>query len=119
MKLKNKEGWELARANNQDVYGKGVLDYAERWADLMEAQMEAGHKLEDIAHRTSHEADTDGITGFMQGCAVSTLAQAWEHGEQLRRWHNLAIQIGDEGERANKSGAVLNPALLSIGGGDE
>ncbi len=76
--------------------------------------MAAGRKLEDVAEATSREADTNGITGFMYGAAVSTLAQVWEHGEQLRRWHNLATQIGTEGEEANERGGTLNPALLNI-----
>ena len=47
------------------------------------------------------------------GCAVSTLAACREHGEALRRWHNLRMQIDTEGARANESGGVLHPALLS------
>lgn len=48
------------------------------------------------------------------GMAVSMLVQCWEHGEQLRRWHNLETQIGDEGEKANALGGALNPAVLNI-----
>jgi hypothetical protein len=51
----------------------------------------------------------------MYGAGVSMLSQVWEHGEQLRTWHNLKTQLRDEGERANKSGGVLNPALLNVG----
>jgi hypothetical protein len=114
MKLKDKAGWEKGLANNQDPYGKACYTYAERWADLMEAEMAKGKPLADCAKPTSHDADTEGITGFMYGCAVSTLAAVWEQGEELRRWHNLDSQIRDEGERANESGGVLNPALLNI-----
>ena len=42
------------------------------------------------------------------------LSQVWEHGEELRRWHNLDTQIHDEGEKANDEGSVLNPALLGV-----
>lgn len=101
--------------NSQDGYSLGVVTYFERWANLMEAKIAEGSKLEDIAEETSHTADTEGITGFMYGCAVQALAYFWEHGEQLRRWHNLDTQIGIEGEKANEAGGVLNPALLSIG----
>jgi len=80
--------------------------------------MAKGKKLEEIAHSTSHKADTDGITGFMYGAAVETLANVWEHGEALRQWHNLETQIGTEGEEANKRGATLDPALLVIKGKD-
>jgi hypothetical protein len=54
----------------------------------------------------------------MYGAAVSVLSSCWEHGEELRRWHNLDVQIHDEGEKANETGAVLNPAIMCIGKSD-
>ena len=95
-------------------YGLRVVTYGEEWAELMEERIEHGDTLASIANETSRKADTDGITGFMYGCAVSALSQFWVHGEELRRWHNLDTQIGDEGERANEGGGTLNPALLNI-----
>lgn len=97
-------------------YSKGVIDFTERWAALMEARLDQGENLADIARQTSNEADTEGITGFMYGCAVQALAHFWEYGGQLRRWHNLDCQIGNEGERANESGGILNPAIITIKG---
>src|SRR4030042_6529589 len=35
MKLKDKEGWDMTVAANQDPYGAAGVGYAERWADLM------------------------------------------------------------------------------------
>ncbi len=121
--MKLKQGTEAEYAayvekNSHDGYSKAVVDYAERWANLMEKAMGDGAKLEDVADSLSDSADTDGITGFMYGCAVSALSHFWEYGEQLRRWHNLKTQIHHEGEKANESGGVLNPALLNIGGSD-
>ena len=115
MNKKDPIGWQKFVEMNDDPYGKACVDYAERWADLMEVKLVLGEKLETVAEKTSHDADTDGITGFMYGAAVSMLALCWEHGEELRRWHNLATQLKDEGEKANLSGGVLNPALLVIG----
>jgi hypothetical protein len=103
-------------AKNSDPYGKGVVDYTERWVALMEGAIAGGKKLEDIAEETSHLADTDGITGFMYGCAMQALAHFWVHGEPLRIWHNLKTQLHHEGEKANAEGGVLNPAILNIGG---
>ncbi len=114
MKLADEAGWQKSKLLNSDSYGKCVMEYAERWARLMQIEMDNGKNLEDVAEATSREADIEGITGFMYGCAVSHLAWYWEYGDQLRRWHNLDIQIGNEGEKANESGGVLNPALLSI-----
>lgn len=114
-KLKDDAAWKEGLANNQDPYGSGIYRYAAKWASLMERELLAGKKLTDIAKATSHKADEEGITGFMYGAAVSVLSLCWEHGEELRRWHNLDTQIGTEGERANESGGVLNPAALLIG----
>ena len=95
---------------NPEPYSLECFNFAERWANVMEEKMSNGEKLEDIAKQTSFDV-AEGITGFMYGMAVSILSQCWKHGEQLRQWHNLATQIRDEGEKANKNGAVLNPAM--------
>jgi len=115
MNIKDQEVWDSWVANNQDPYGSAIIRYAEAWANLMEAHMADGEALADCAEATSHAANTEGISGFMYGAAVATLSSSWEHGEELRRWHNLDTQIGDEGEKANESGGVLNPAVLGLG----
>ncbi len=107
MILIDKEGWEHCKENNQDGYGSAVIRYAERWANLMEAKIADGAKLEEIADHASHEADTEGITGFMYGCAVNILAHVWERGDQLRRWHNR--EYGYDGD------GTVNPAVLTVG----
>ncbi len=102
--------------NTQDFHTTGVVTFLEKWAALMEERISAGATVADCAKDTSNLADADlGISGFMYGCAVSALATFWEHGEALRRWHNLDTQIGTEGVAANESGGALNPALLTIG----
>ena len=115
IELTDEAGWQKFKTVNSDGYGGAVVTYSERWARLMQVEMANGKNLEDVADATSQEADLEGITGFMYGCAVSTLAACWKYGDQLRRWHNLKTQLGNEGEKANESGGVLNPALLSIG----
>lgn len=55
--------------------------------------------------------DPDLITEVME----PFFASVWEHGEELRRWHNIKYQIRDEGAKANETGAVINPAIISIG----
>lgn len=114
MQIKDAAAWQKRVAANQDPYGKIAIEYAERWANLMEQRMAEGNDLDSIADNASREADTVGITGFIYGAAVQALATSWEHGEQLRRWHNLKTQIHNEGERANESGGALNPAVLNI-----
>ena len=115
MSLRDPEGWAKSVAANTDGYGACGLRFAERWACMMEGAMAKGESLIICAKRLSRLADSEGITGFMYGCAVSVLAQVWTHGDALRRWHNLDTQIGKEGEHANETGGTLNPALLSLG----
>lgn len=108
------EEYNKAKEINNDPYGSSILQYADYWATLMEKSIDEGKSIPDVAKSLSHEADTDVITGFMYGVAVAHLSYFWEHGEELRKWHNLDCQIGNEGEKANESGGVLNPAILSV-----
>lgn len=113
--LRNTPAWRSWVEKNQDPYGAACVRYADKWARIMEAEIARGVALVDCAERAASVADDEGITGFMYGCAVGMLAEAWVHGEQLRRWHNRKTQFGTEGDEANESGGVLNPALLRIG----
>ena len=114
MKFKDQDSWEKCVKINDDFYGAGILRFAERWANLMEEYIEKGVSLEDCVKEASRKADTEGITGSMYGYAVSILADVWEYGEELREWHNLDTQIGDEGEKANKEGKVLVPTIITV-----
>ncbi len=92
---------------NDDPYSKAVVDYAIRWADLMEADMQLSSDFKGIAEETSFKADTEGITGFMQGAAVHGLSQFWEYGDILRSWHNGKYNYHGDG--------VVNPAIITLG----
>lgn len=115
MQVKDEAAYKKYVNDNLGPYGSGVIRFEQRWMELMEQRLERGETIDQCAESTANEADSEGITGFMYGCAVSSLAHHWVHGEALRRWHNRTTQIGDEGERANENGGVLNPALLCIG----
>jgi hypothetical protein len=116
LSLKDPDGWKECVNNNSDPYGGACVRFAENWGRLMQARLEQGAKIGDIADECCSIADgPEGITGFMYGAAVSILSHVWEHGEELRHWHNLKTQIGTEGEKANESGGTLNPAVLRFG----
>jgi hypothetical protein len=106
---------KIVEMNSDDAYSYATIKYACTWGNLMEKLMSEENTLEDIWEKASHDADTEGITGFMYGFATKILCEFWKHGEELRCLHNRNVQIGDEGEKANKNGGVLNPALLNIG----
>lgn len=84
----------------------GIVRYAERWSQMMEQEIKAGASVAEAAERTNHPADTEGITGFMYGQAVNLLCNYWEHGEELRQWHNQMFDYSGEG--------VVNPAILAL-----
>ncbi len=98
--------WEEGKIVNSDGYGKGIYTYGECWAKLMQVEIKAGNKLENIAEKTSNEADLEGITGFMYGAAVSILSQTWVYGKLLNDWHNAQYNHSGNG--------TVNPALLTI-----
>ena len=102
------EDYKIALENNRNEYGSAVFRYAERWAELMEQDIDATNIYYAIsnAEKRSHEADTEGISGFMYGCAVSILSYVWEYGEPLRQWHN--------GKYGHYGDGVVNPAILTI-----
>lgn len=98
--------------NSKDSYSKGVVDFGERWADLMEKEIAQGKTVVEIAEEASHKADTDGITGFMYGAAVSALSQFWAHGKDLAKWHNR--QYLPEVDAATEEGGTVNPAIITV-----
>lgn len=128
----NKERWKEWVEANTDFYGRGVITYAARWANLMEAEIQrrelipAGEPetwtadekaawqngsiqvINETADALSHKADIGGITGFMYGAAVQTLSESWLYGEWLHRWHNK--DYGHEDAEG-----VVNPAIITIG----
>lgn len=115
---------EIPAEEMSKAYGAVVVWTAVAWADEMERLLDAAPADEPVvvadiaseAFNTVNDAlGVRSLTGFQYGIAVSLLAQTWEHGEELRIWHNLKEQIGDEGERANAEGGVLNPALINFG----
>lgn len=127
MKLREPEKWEdfvktntLPAGDDGADYSLCILRFTEQWADEMEKRLAAGGTVADHAKAAASVVNRrpdmeGGITGFMYGCAVAMLSVVWEHGEELRRWHNLDVQYGKEGEEANERGAVLNPAIIRIG----
>lgn len=110
MQFKDEEGkksWNhMVEINPEDSYGNGVMKYARLWAKCMQKLIAEGKTVAEIAEKTSHDCDIEGITGFMYGAAVKALSQCWKYGEELRKWHNK--EYGYEGD------GVVNPAVVEI-----
>lgn len=113
MEVKDEQAWmETQRELIPHSYEGATATFAERWARLMQAEMEVGKNLQDMAEATSSEADFEGITGNMHNTAVLLLTKHWKHGEQLRRWHNS--RYGDMSDQPD-DGGVRNYAVIDIG----
>lgn len=103
--------WSRAVESNQDGYGHGVVDATV----AVGAALDRG-ETPALAEKACHGL---GITGFMAGCMASWISQFHPRGEEFRCWWNKDTAIGDEGDRANESGGVLNPAVLRFSGAQE
>ena len=69
----------------------------------------------DIICRADEDVKAGGITGFMAAAVASMVWTCHSRGDEFRRKWNTANQIGDEGEKANEKGTILNPAIMSVG----
>lgn len=114
MSIIKQEDWNEQVKNNTDPYGKCVVDVAREVMRLLDTPeyKEFTHKIINIA---DDNIKAGSITGFMAGCVAQIVSHCHSRGEEFRKAWNMGNQIKDEGEKANKSGGVLNPALLNIG----
>lgn len=99
--MKIKTGLENAcaelRANNaKDAVGLGIINYAERWCNMMEERIANGESVTQAAAETEYAADTELISGTMFGYSLNVLCRFWEHGEELREWYDSKYGIAEE-----------------------
>ena len=109
MKIKKglKKEWEESKTKNKDPYGNAVVIVTEKVGEALDRGL-SPKEAEKEGIKDS------GITGFQAGCMAQWISHFHPRGEEFRKWWNLKTQIQDEGEKANKSGGILNPALLNI-----
>jgi hypothetical protein len=112
MPITKQDDWNKWVENNQDDYGKACVDVAKTTMELLDECDE--FDPDDIIIKADRTLGL-GITGFMAGCVAQMISQCHSRGEEFRKKWNLKYQIKDEGEKANKSGTVLNPAIINIG----
>lgn len=112
IKPEKQKEWEEYQTKNSDSYGKACVNVARRAMELLDEGVPMdSHKL---ICRADKESKAGGITGFMAGCVAQMISAFHSRGEEFRKHWNLDTQINVEGQQANDSGGVLNPALLTV-----
>jgi hypothetical protein len=114
MPIIKQQDWDLWVTNNTDPYGKAIVDVAREVMRLLD-EREGDFDTHKIICEADDNIKMGGITGFMAGCVAQMVSHCHSRGEEFRRKWNVDNQIRDEGEKANESGGVLNPAVLTIG----
>ena len=81
-----------------DSYGGCVFRYAEKWAEMMEKEIDEYdtdltiyNKLLYCAEQYSFDCDEEGVTGFQHHMARQILVKCWKYGELL----NQAMKVKD------------------------
>jgi len=92
MKIVNSEKWKDLKAKNKSEYGSKIMFFAEKWADLMEVEIEKGSTVAEAAEATRHNTGITGMSGEQFSCATTSLYNCWEHGETLADWYDERIK---------------------------
>jgi hypothetical protein len=108
------DAWQSWVDANKDAYGKCCVDVARRVMRFLDGEP-GEFDCHDLITRADTDIEAGGITGFMAGAVAAMVSKCHSRGEEFRRKWNCDTQIGDEGDKANESGGILNPALLKIG----
>lgn len=105
----NQKKWDKYVEINKDAYGKACVDVARKVMEYLDKEKD--FDCHELLCRADEEDD---LTGFMAGCIASMVSECHSRGEEFRKKWNINYQISDEGEKANKKGGILNPALVTI-----
>lgn len=63
---------------------KAVMDYAERWANLIEKSINERKTFEDVWRHCKAKARGANISALMERKAETYLFQVWKYGDKLR-----------------------------------
>ena len=114
MPITDEKGWQECQDKNTDPYGGCCVNVARRVMEILDEEP-GDFDTHEIICRADKDIKAGSITGFMAGCVANMVSCCHSRGDEFRRKWNTDNQIRDEGDKANKRGGVLNPALLVIG----
>lgn len=82
--------WQMVQDSILDPAVEEILDFAERWARLMQLDIEEGNELEEVFETCANDANFDNLNSIEQSVAAMMLSSVWIHGEQLSQ-----LMLGD------------------------
>jgi len=85
MKVKDRIAWQKFCAANSGKYERSLVNYAERWAGRMLAQLDKGKHLEEVIKATIDEPGLK-LSNSQLAQVIAVLIKYWEYGETLERW---------------------------------
>ncbi len=107
------KSWDKAVNNNKDPYGSACIKVAKRAMEILDEDP-GDFDTHKLICRADDESSAGGTTGYMAGAVASMVSVCHSRGEEFRKKWNHDNQIQDEGDKANESGGVINPALINV-----
>lgn len=114
MPITNKLRWGRFVDSNKGDYGKACVDVAREAMRLLDTDEYKEFDTHKLICDADDNIEAGGITGFMAGCVAQMISTCHSRGNEFRIKWNSDNQIGTEGDDANISGGVLNPALMNV-----
>lgn len=119
--ITNEKDWNECVEKNKDAYGKACVDVARKAMEILDNEP-GDFDTHSLICRADEESGAGGITGFMAGCVAQMISRCHSRGDEFRqKWNNdNGIIKTPEGKKdigakkANESGGVINPAILTI-----
>lgn len=98
--------WQKYMDLNQDSYGFGVIEVASKLGKNLDDGMTPAD-AEKAAVKDS------GITGYMMGVVAQVIWTLHPRGEEFKKYFNSEFGADPEAE------GIVNPAIMTIGGGSK
>ena len=87
LELADEYAWNRIVNNNNDRYGRPVIEFAERWMKAMQYAIEEdGYELADVARPLSWPAGAEDISGHQYEAAMGAIGECWAYGEEFKDW---------------------------------
>jgi len=108
MPIINQELWDQGvELNSEDEYGMDIIEATKNAMKILDNEDE--FDIDDVMNRVGGQ-----LSGFQAGIVSVGITECHSRGEEWRKAWNLREQIGNEGERYNREGGVINPAIMNI-----